>query len=313
MDEILVATLYKFFAFPDYRDWQQPLRVRMDELGVRGTLLLADEGINGTISGPRAGVGALMDWLRGDERLRANLEYKESLAREHPFLRAKVKLKREIVTFGVDGVDPCCTVGTYLEPREWTRVIADPDTLVIDTRNDYEYEVGTFRGALNPDTASFREFPDFVRQHLDPARHRKVALFCTGGIRCEKATGYLLQQGFEAVYHLRGGILRYLEEIPRAESLWEGECFVFDDRVTVNHDLQPGAHEQCHACRRPVTRADRQSPLFRKGVSCPRCYGEYTEEQRRRFAERRKQILLARRRGEQHLGVDPRRHAHRRS
>jgi UPF0176 protein len=310
MNEIVVAALYKFFAFADYRDWQEPLRAHMDELGVRGTLLLADEGINGTISGPRASVEALMDWLRADERMRDNLEYKESIADEHPFLRAKVKLKREIVTLGVDGVDPVCTVGTYLEPREWNRVISEPDTVVIDTRNVYEYEVGTFRGALNPNTASFREFPAFVRQHLDPERHRKVAMFCTGGIRCEKATGYLLEQGFEEVYHLRGGILQYLEEMPREESLWEGECFVFDERVTVDHDLQPGEHEQCHACRRPVSEADRGSPLFRRGVSCPHCYGEYTEEQRRRFAERRKQILLARRRGEQHLGVDPRQRSH---
>ncbi len=310
MNAIVVAALYKFFAFPDYRDWQEQLRARMDELGVRGTLLLADEGINGTISGTRAAVDALVAWLRADERMRDHLEYKESTADEHPFLRAKVKRKREIVTLGVDGVDPVCTVGTYLEPREWNEVIADPETLVIDTRNAYEYEVGTFRGAVNPDTGSFREFPDFVHQHLDPARHRKVALFCTGGIRCEKATGYLLEQGFEQVYHLRGGILQYLEEMPREDSLWEGECFVFDDRVTVDHDLQPGEHEQCHACRRPVSEADRASSLFRRGVSCPHCYGEYTDEQRRSFAERRKQILLARRRGEQHLGVDPRQRSH---
>ncbi len=307
MNPVVVAALYKFLAFPDYQDWQAPLRARMDELDVRGTLLLADEGINGTISGSRESVDALMNWLRSDERLKDNLEYKESVADEHPFLRAKVKLKREIVTLGVEGVDPACTVGTYLSPREWNQVIAEPDTLVIDTRNAYEYEVGSFRGAVNPNTSSFREFPDFVHQHLDPARHSKVAMFCTGGIRCEKATGYLLEQGFEEVYHLQGGVLQYLEEMPRDDSLWEGECFVFDERVTVDHDLQPGEHEQCHACRRPVSTADRGSPLFRRGVSCPNCYGDYTEEQRRRFAERRKQILLARRRGEQHLGVNPRR------
>jgi UPF0176 protein len=306
MSEVVIAALYKFVAFEDYQDWREPLRRRMNELGVRGTLLLAAEGINGTISGSRADVDALMEWLCTDARFREGLEYKESSAEEHPFLRAKVKLKREIVTFGVNGIDPCCTVGTYLTPREWNDVISDPETVVIDTRNDYEYEVGTFRGAINPDTSSFREFPEFVQRNLDPGRHRKVAMFCTGGIRCEKATGYLLEQGFEAVYHLKGGILQYLEEMPKEESLWEGECFVFDDRVTVNHDLEPGDHDQCHACRRPITEADQQSPLYRKGVSCPRCYGEYTDEQRRRFAERRKQILLARRRGEQHLGVDPR-------
>lgn len=306
MKPIVVAALYKFFAFPDYRDWQDPLRARMDELGVRGTLLLADEGINGTISGPREAVDALVEGLRFDQRLRDDLEYKESLADEHPFLRAKVKLKREIVTLGVEGVDPACTVGTYLSPWQWNQVIREPDTLVIDTRNAYEYEVGSFRGAVNPNTSSFREFPGFVHHHLDPARHRKVAMFCTGGIRCEKATGYLLEQGFREVYHLRGGVLQYLEEMPREDSLWEGECFVFDERVTVDHDLQPGEHEQCHACRRPVSEADRASPVFRRGVSCPHCYGDYTEAQRRRFAERRKQILLARRRGEQHLGVNPR-------
>jgi UPF0176 protein len=307
MKPIVVAALYKFFAFPDYRDWQDTLRARMDELGVRGTLLLADEGINGTISGRREAVDALVEELRLDQRLRDNLQYKESLSDEHPFLRAKVKLKREIVTLGVEGVDPACTVGTYLSPWQWNQVIREPDTLVVDTRNAYEYEVGSFRGAVNPNTSSFREFPDFVHQHLDPARHRKVAMFCTGGIRCEKATGYLLEQGFQEVYHLRGGVLQYLEEMPREDSLWEGECFVFDERVTVDHDLQPGEHEQCHACRRPVSEADRASPVFRRGVCCPHCYGDYTEAQRRRFAERRKQILLARRRGEQHLGVNPRR------
>ena len=265
----------------------------------------ADEGINGTISGPRAGVDTVLGWLKQDERLAA-LEHKESFHDEHPFLRTKVKLKKEIVTMGVEGIDPTRTVGTYLSPEEWNTVISDPDTVLIDTRNDYEVEVGTFKGAINPETRTFREFPEYVKETLDPARHKKVAMFCTGGIRCEKSTAYLKEQGFEEVYHLKGGILKYLEEMPKEDSLWEGECFVFDERVTVDHDLNPGEFDQCHACRRPISDEDKRSEQFQLGVSCPKCYDESSPEQKQRFAERQKQIELARARGRQHRGQNPR-------
>jgi len=304
-DSIVVAALYKFVRLHGFEQLQQPLLDLMHDNDVRGTLLLADEGINGTISGPRAGVNTVLGWLKQDERLAA-LEHKESFHDEHPFLRTKVKLKKEIVTMGVEGIDPTRTVGTYLSPEEWNTVISDPDTVLIDTRNDYEVEVGTFKGAINPETRTFREFPEYVKETLDPARHKKVAMFCTGGIRCEKSTAYLKEQGFEEVYHLKGGILKYLEEMPKEDSLWEGECFVFDERVTVDHDLNPGEFDQCHACRRPISDEDKRSEQFQLGVSCPKCYDESSPEQKQRFAERQKQIELARARGRQHRGQNPR-------
>lgn len=304
-DSIVVAALYKFVRLDDFEQLREPLLTLMLAQNVRGTLLLASEGINGTIAGPRAGIDTVLGWLREDPRL-ADLEHKESFHDEHPFLRTKVKLKKEIVTMGVEGIDPNRTVGTYLSPQEWNAVISDPETILIDTRNDYEVEVGTFRGAINPETRTFREFPDYVKETLDPARHKKVAMFCTGGIRCEKSTAYLKEQGFEEVYHLKGGILKYLEEMPREDSLWEGECFVFDERVTVDHDLNPGEFDQCHACRRPISDEDKASEKFQLGVSCPKCYDESSPEQKARFAERQKQIELARARGRQHRGQNPR-------
>ena len=305
MNQIVVAALYKFVRLTEVESLQAPLLETMQRLGVRGTLLLADEGINGTVSGTRQAVDALLDWLRADARF-ADLEHKESLHAAHPFLRTKVKLKREIVTMGVEGIDPRHVVGTYVQPEDWNALISDPDVLLIDTRNDYEYEVGTFKGAVNPHTTSFREFPDYVRENLDPSRHRKVAMFCTGGIRCEKSTAFLKEQGFEEVYHLKGGILKYLEEVPKDASLWQGECFVFDERVTVDHDLQPGHYDQCHACRRPISDEEKASPQYQPGVSCPKCFDSLTDEQKARFAERQKQIELARRRGLRHRGADPR-------
>ena len=305
VDSIVVAALYKFVRLEDFEALRQPLLALMMDSDVRGTLLLANEGINGTISGPRAGINTVLEWLRSDPRL-ADLEHKESFHDEHPFLRTKVKLKKEIVTMGVEGIDPNRTVGTYLTPQEWNEVISDPETILIDTRNDYEVEVGTFKGAINPHTQTFREFPDYVKETLDPAKHKKVAMFCTGGIRCEKSTAYLKEQGFEEVYHLKGGILKYLEETPKENSLWEGECFVFDERVTVDHDLNPGEYDQCHACRRPISEEDQQSELFQLGVSCPHCYDESSPEQKARFAERQKQIELARARGQAHRGQNPR-------
>lgn len=301
---IIVAALYRFVRLDDFAELREPLLTLMQTHQLRGTLLLAAEGINGTISGRRKAIDALVGWLRADPRLAA-LEYKESQAQQHPFLRAKVKLKKEIVTMGIEGVDPTRVVGTYLSGAQWNEVIRDPETLLIDTRNDYEYEVGTFAGAINPQTKSFRDFPEYVRQHLDPQRHKRVAMFCTGGIRCEKSTAWLKEQGFDEVYHLQGGILKYLEEMPKSQSLWQGECFVFDERVTVDHDMQPGSYDQCHACRRPISAEEKASVDYQPGVSCPKCIGEYSAEQRSRFAERQRQIELALSRGEQHRGVTP--------
>ncbi len=302
----VVAAFYRFAALPDYRELREPLLRFCRDRGARGTLLLAEEGINGTVAGPRAVVDAVLARLRSDPRL-AGLEHRESLHDAPPFQRMKVKLKREIVTMGVPGIDPRRSVGSYVEPQDWDALLDDPEVLLVDTRNDYEVAIGTFRGAANPGTRSFREFPAWVRAQLDPQRHRKVAMFCTGGIRCEKATGYLLQEGFETVYHLRGGILRYLEEVPTAAKRWQGECFVFDERVAVNHQLERGSYAQCFACRRPLAAADRESPKYEHAVSCPYCYDSLDTARRARFAERRRQAELALARGERHIAATPRR------
>ncbi|GAA5524153.1 thiosulfate sulfurtransferase GlpE [Microbulbifer aestuariivivens] len=305
MNSIVVCALYKFVTLDDFESLRDPILNTMLENQVRGTLLLAKEGINGTVAGSREGIDALLAHLKSDPRL-ASLDYKESFTEDMPFLRSKVKLKREIVTMGVEGIDPRRTVGTYVKPSDWNALISDPEVLVIDTRNDYEYQVGTFENAVNPKTESFREFPDYVKEHLDPAKHKKVAMFCTGGIRCEKSTAYLKEQGFDEVYHLQGGILKYLEDVPKEETLWKGECFVFDDRVTVNHDLQRGIYQQCNACRMPVTAEEMQSEKFEQGVSCPHCFDRVSEADRARYREREKQIQLAKQRGEQHIGQDAR-------
>lgn len=304
MSGFVVAALYRFVTLDDYRELREPLLDECLAAGVKGTLLLAAEGINGTIAGTREGIDRVLAWLRSDPRLAA-LEHKESVDDEMPFYRMKVKLKREIVTLGVAGIDPNRVVGTYVAPRDWNALVNDPEVVLIDTRNRYEYDIGTFRGAIDPATTSFREFPRYVREHLDPARHKKVAMFCTGGIRCEKASAYMLQEGFEEVYHLQGGILKYLEEVPEAESTWEGECFVFDNRVAVNHRLEKGRYDQCHGCRHPITAQDKASDRYQQGVCCPHCYDSLTEDQKARFAERQKQIELAAQRGEQHVGAPP--------
>jgi UPF0176 protein len=303
MSKIVVCALYKFVTLPDYQQLRQPLYDVMDNNQVRGTLLLAREGINGTIAGSRFAVDKVVNWLESDPRL-AEIDCKESFTDIPPFNRTKVKLKNEIVTMGVEGIDPKQVVGTYVAPKDWNNLISDPEVLLIDTRNDYEYQVGTFQNAINPNTESFREFPQYVKDHLDPAKHKKVAMFCTGGIRCEKSTAYLKEQGFEEVYHLKGGILKYLEEVPEQETLWQGECFVFDERVTVNLKLEKGGYDQCNACRMPITEADKASPLYEKGVSCPNCYDKKSPEQKLRFAQREKQIELAKQRGERHIGSD---------
>ena len=299
----VVYALYKFVTLKDYESLRKPLRDLMEQLNVRGTLLLAEEGINGTISGERAAMNEVVQWLRKDSRM-ADLDYKESTHDEQPFHRIKVKLKKEIVTMGHDDIDPNKVVGTYVEAKDWNDIIADPETVLIDTRNDYEYEIGTFKNAINPETETFREFPEYVKQNFDPKKHKKVAMFCTGGIRCEKASSFMKQQGFEEVYHLKGGILKYLEEIEQTESLWDGECFVFDDRVAVNHALEKGAYDQCHACRYPITEEDKQHSHYVPGISCHRCHDKLSDEQKSRFAEREKQIQLAKARNEEHIGAE---------
>ena len=311
MNQYIVCAMYKFVALKDYQSLRQPLYDVMETNGIKGTLLLAEEGINGTVSGSRAAIDTLLAWLNSDARLNP-MSCKESMHDEQPFYRTKVKLKKEIVTMGVEGIDPRHTVGTYVKPKDWNALISDPDVAVIDTRNDYEIEIGTFKHAVNPKTGSFREFPEYVARELDPAKNKKVAMFCTGGIRCEKSTAYLKEKGFEEVYHLQGGILQYLEDVPENESLWEGDCFVFDNRVAVNHDLERSHYDQCYACRLPITEEDKQSDKFEAGVSCPKCYGSHSEEQIARFREREKQVNLARERNEEHVGSEARKATKRR-
>ena len=301
---IVVAALYKFVALPDFHDIREPLLDFCLAQGIKGTLLLANEGLNGTVAGTRDAIDALLNYLKRDERF-IDIGHKESLDTAHPFYRMKVKLKKEIVTMGVTGIDPRKVVGTYVQPKDWNALISDPEVVLVDTRNDYEYEIGTFEGALNPDTETFREFPQYVKENLDPEKHKKVAMFCTGGIRCEKSTAYLKEQGFDEVYHLQGGILQYLEDVPEEESMWRGECFVFDNRVAVNHRLEKGQYDQCHGCRHPITEEDKQSEFYELGVSCPKCFDRLSADQKARFKERQKQMQLAKARGEQHIGAEP--------
>ena len=303
MSKFVVCALYKFVELPHFESLREPLQKTLEDNGIRGTLLLASEGINGTVAGTREGIDAMLSWLDQQPGL-DKIVSKESYDEDMPFYRTKVKLKKEIVTMGVEGIDPKRVVGTYVKPTEWNALISDPDVVLVDTRNDYEVQIGTFKNAVNPKTDTFREFPAYVKENMDPAKHKKVAMFCTGGIRCEKSTAYMLEQGFEEVYHLEGGILKYLEEVPKEETLWQGECFVFDGRVAVNHDLTQGKYDQCFACRFPLTEQEKQSEHYVKGVSCHRCYNKISEQQRHRFAERERQIALAAKRGENHLGGD---------
>ena len=298
----IVAALYKFVQLPDFRELRQPLLERCRALGLKGTFLLAPEGINGTVAGSREGIDGVLDYLRAQPRF-AGLAYKEARADECPFHRMKVKLKQEIVSLGVEGIDPERLSGRHVEPEQWNEVINQPDTLVLDVRNRYESDIGSFRNAHTPQTETFREFPAYVEQHLDAGKHTRIAMFCTGGIRCEKASSYLLSRGFGEVVQLQGGILNYLAQTDRENSLWDGECFVFDGRVAVNHELTEGDYEQCFACRHPITEADMASAKYSPGVSCPHCHDNLTAEQRRRFSERQRQVELAESRGEKHIGV----------
>ncbi|WP_395337191.1 rhodanese-related sulfurtransferase [Novosphingobium sp. BL-8H] len=301
-----VAALYRFARFDDFAALREPVERLCREQGIRGTLLLAHEGINGTIAGTAEGIDTVIEYLRSLPDC-ADLDVKLSTAAEMPFHRMKVRLKREIVTMGEPDIDPRASVGTYVDAQDWNALISDPNTIVIDTRNDYEVAVGTFEGAIDPKTASFRDFPEWFRRErerlLNNGKPTKVAMFCTGGIRCEKSTAFLKQEGVEDVYHLKGGILKYLETVPETQSLWRGECFVFDQRVTIGHGLVEGSYALCHACRRPLDQEARLSPLYEEGVSCPACHSERTDEQRASYRERHRQETLAAARGLAHVGA----------
>ena len=301
MSKIVVAALYHFVTLDNYRSLRQPLLNKMMKYHIKGTMLLAREGINGTVAGSQIAIDKLLFWLRADDRLKS-LGCKFSYHDEMPFYRTRVKLKKEIVTMGVAGFDPNRTPGAYVKPEDWNALISDPAVIVIDTRNSYESAIGSFKGALQPNTGTFRQFPEYVAEHLDPLKHRKIAMFCTGGIRCEKSTAYLRQQGFDEVFHLQGGILKYLETIPDTESLWQGECFVFDYRVSVGQGLKKGSYDQCHACRLPITEADKKSDQYQQGISCPACHDSKSDAERERFRERENQVRLAKQRGEAHIG-----------
>jgi UPF0176 protein len=303
MSKYTLSAMYKFISLPDFKELKDIFYQKMIEFNIKGTLLLAGEGINGTVSGLDSHIKLFLEWVKLDDRF-SDIAHKESYYSESPFYRTKVKLKKEIVTMGIPDIDPKHIVGTYVKPKDWNKLISDPNVTLIDTRNDYEYMIGTFKGAINPETDTFREFPKYVDDNLSSDSNKKVAMFCTGGIRCEKSTALLKEKGFEDVYHLEGGILKYLEEVPKEESLWSGECFVFDGRVSVNHDLEKGQYDQCYACRLPLTDEEKTHPKYQKGISCHYCYDSLSDEQRKRFTEREKQITLAQSRNEVHIGSE---------
>jgi len=306
MTDFLTAAFYKFVELPDFNELKAPLLAVCEANAVKGLILLAAEGINSTIAGPAAGVHAVLAYLRHDPRL-ADLQHKEAWSSKSPFYRMKVRLKREIVTLGVPDVNPGRMAGTYVKPQDWNALISDPDVVVVDTRNDYEVGIGSFAGAIDPAIKSFAQLPHWVKQapalNLASGKKPKVAMFCTGGIRCEKSTAYLRAQGFEEVYHLEGGILKYLETVPEAQSLWQGQCFVFDERVSVGHGLVPGPHGLCRACRQPLDDTDMASPQFEAGVSCPKCHATTRQTQKNSARERQRQWELAKSRDQDHIGA----------
>ena len=301
----LTTAMYHFVSLPHFKTLREPLLNFCVSQSIKGTLLLADEGINGTVAGPEKSILELLDYLKIDSLFKGNfknLSHKESWSDKDPFYRMKVKLKKEIVTLGVPGVSPTKMVGTYVKPQDWNAIISDPEVVLIDTRNDYEYAIGSFKNAINPKTHPVREFPEYVKTHFDPKKHKKVAMFCTGGIRCEKASSFMMSEGFDEVYHLEGGILKYLEEVKPEESLWEGECFVFDQRVAIKQGLEVGDYDQCYACRYPLSADDMKNEKYTPGISCPHCYNRHTPEKLQALTERQKQVILAKNRGEEHIG-----------
>ncbi len=304
-DTCLTTAMYNFVRLPHFEKLREPLLQFCVDHEIKGTLLLADEGINGTVAGSERSIHELIYFLKNDLIFEGNfksLGHKESWSDKHPFYRMKVKLKKEIVTLGVPGVSPTKVVGKYVKPQDWNSIISDPEVVLIDARNDYEYAIGTFKNAINPKTNTFREFPDYVKTHFDPKKHKKVAMFCTGGIRCEKASSFMMNEGFDEVYHLEGGILKYLEEVKPEESLWQGECFVFDQRVAIKHGLEVGDYDQCYACRYPLSQVDVKSDKYTPGISCPYCYNTLTPEKLKSLTERQRQVVLAKKRGMQHIG-----------
>ena len=307
-DAYLTTAMYHFVSLPHFKMLREPLLNFCLSREIKGTLLLAHEGINGTLAGPEKSILELLNYLRADPLFEGNfksLGHKESCSDKQPFYRMKVKLKKEIVTLGVPGVSPTKMVGKYVKPLDWNSIISDPEVILIDTRNDYEYSIGSFKNAINPKTTTFREFPEYVKTHFDPKKHKKVAMFCTGGIRCEKASSYMMSEGFDQVYHLEGGILKYLEEVKAENSLWQGECFVFDQRVAIRHGLEVGNYDQCYACRYPLSVNDMKSDKYTPGISCPHCYDQHTPEKLKALTERQKQVILAKERGIEHIGTKP--------
>ena len=301
----LTVTFYHFVTLDKKNNKQEHVYNFCEANNIKGTILLADEGINGTISGKEKNIRDFLIFIKKEGLFNgvfSKLEHKESWASKNPFYRMKVRLKKEIVALGVDGVSPTKNVGKYVKPEEWNNLISDPNTIIIDTRNHYEVDIGTFKNATNPNTLTFRELPSFIEENLDPKTPKKIAMFCTGGIRCEKATSLMLDKGFKDVYHLEGGILKYLETIDKDKSLWEGECFVFDQRVAVTHGLNEGKYDQCYACRHPLSPDEMNSSHYIKGISCPYCYNKLTNEKKSSVIERQKQIELAKLRGEDHIG-----------
>ena len=304
-DTYLTTAMYHFVSLPYFKTLREPLLNFCMSKNIKGTLLLADEGINGTLAGPEKSILELLNYLKNDPIFEGNfknLSHKESWSGKHPFYRMKVKLKKEIVTLGVPGVSPTKMVGKYVKPQDWNAIISDPEVALIDTRNDYEYAIGTFKNAINPKTKTFREFPNYVKTHFDRKKHKKIAMFCTGGIRCEKASSFMMSEGFEAVYHLEGGILKYIEEVNPDESLWQGECFVFDQRVAIKHGLEVGEYDQCYACRFPLSVDDMKSKQYTPGISCPHCYNTHTPKKLKSLTERQKQVILAKKRNQIHIG-----------
>ena len=301
----LTTAMYHFVSLPRFESLREPLLSFCLSKEIKGTLLLADEGINGTLAGSEKSILEFLNYLKNDPIFEGNfknLGHKESWSDKHPFYRMKVKLKKEIVTLGIKGVSPTKMVGKYVNSQDWNSIISDPEVLLIDTRNDYEYTIGTFKNAINPKTNAFREFPDYVKTHFNLKKHKKVAMFCTGGIRCEKASSYMISEGFDEVYHLKGGILKYLEEVKPAESLWQGECFVFDQRVAIKHGLEVGDYDQCYACRYPLSKMDIKSEKYTPGICCPYCFNKHTPEKLKSLTERQKQVILAKLRGLEHIG-----------